>query len=208
MWSHPPISYDHFNHKTKTFCKNITANLHQQSHHTDGAAAANTLVVKLRSVSWWSVWLQPKHLCEMCQLKNLSMNSWFTAKSPVFNVMWRSKTQEITHQSQHARRLFDGSAASQETHHHHQSPCCDQDVHACNKTFRWERGKKHSGVTCAFKFPRPVTNKGDTIKLKLMHMISTSVISAPPGSKLPLVISFFCFVKWDAIHSLMFNSTV
>lgn len=94
MWSHPPISYDHFNRRTKTFCKNITANRHQQSHHTDGAAAANTLVVKLRSLSWWSVWLQPKHLCEMCQLKNLSMNSWFTTKSPVFNVMWRSKTQK------------------------------------------------------------------------------------------------------------------
>ena len=33
-----------------------------------------------------------------------------------------------SHQSQHARRLFDGSAASQEAHDHHQSARRDQDV--------------------------------------------------------------------------------
>lgn len=37
--------------------------------------------------------------------------------------------QEDEEQSQHARRLFDGAAASQEAHDHHQSPRCNQDVH-------------------------------------------------------------------------------
>lgn len=47
-----------------------------------------------------------------------------------------SGNTNTAHQSQHARRLFNGSAAAEEAHDHHEGPRCDQDVHTC----RTQRG--------------------------------------------------------------------
>ncbi len=55
----------------------------------------------------------------------------------------------MTHQSQHARRLFNGSAASEETHDHHQSPRRDQDVHA----YRTTRDRR-DGLTAMSRYCR------------------------------------------------------
>lgn len=72
----------------------------------------------------------------LLQSKNINVFKPAVMGSQVIRQLHRRNT----HQSQHARRLFDGSAATEEAHDHHQSPRRNQDVHAYG-AIRHMRGK-------------------------------------------------------------------